>query len=70
MTNNDLTELLTLEEVAKKLKISKATLRRWDNQGKLKAVRIGTRSHPDNPNAIGDRRYRKQDVEKYIENNS
>jgi excisionase family DNA binding protein len=63
MNKNDLTELLTLEEVAKKLKVSKATLRRWDNEDKLKAVRIGSRR------GVGDRRYRKEDVEKYIENN-
>lgn len=55
--NNDLFELLTLDEVAKSLKVHKETLRRWDISGKLKAVRISSR---------GDRRYRKEDVEKFI----
>lgn len=54
------TELLTLEETAEKLKVSIGTLRRWDNEGHLKAVRIGTRR------GIGDRRFRKEDIEEYI----
>jgi len=39
------------------------TLRRWDKEGVLKPVRIGTRY------GLGDRRYKLEDVEKYIENN-
>lgn len=54
------TELLTLEETAEKLKVSIGTLRRWDNDGHLKAVRIGTRR------GVGDRRYKKEDIEEYI----
>ena len=34
-------ELLTIKEVAKHLKISKATVRRHIKEGKLKAVKIG-----------------------------
>ncbi len=34
-------ELLTVEEVAEHLKISKATVRRHIKEGKLKAVKIG-----------------------------
>lgn len=34
-------ELLTIEEVAKHLKISKATVRRHIREGRLKAVKIG-----------------------------
>ncbi len=34
-------ELLTVEEVAKRLKISKATVRRHIREGRLKAVKIG-----------------------------
>lgn len=34
-------ELLTIEEVAKSLKISKATVRRHIREGRLKAVKIG-----------------------------
>ena len=32
-------DLLTLEEVSILLKVSKQTLRNWDNSGKLKAIR-------------------------------
>lgn len=45
--------LLTLEQVSQILSISPWTLRQWDNQKKLVAVRIGSRK---------DRRYRKEDV--------
>jgi len=58
--NSDIEELLTLEQVAKILKVEPQTLRRWDRQGVLKAVRVGTRR------GVGDRRYRKQDIETYI----
>lgn len=34
-------EFLTIEEVAKQLKISKATVRRHIKEGRLKAVKIG-----------------------------
>ena len=34
-------ELLTIEEVAKQLKISKATVRRHIKEGRLRAVKIG-----------------------------
>lgn len=34
-------ELLTIEEVAKRLKISKATVRRHIKEGRLRAVKIG-----------------------------
>ncbi|MBU4209852.1 helix-turn-helix domain-containing protein [Patescibacteria group bacterium] len=62
MANDNNIDLLTLEEAAKKLKVSMGTLRRWDNEGELKAVRIGTRRK------IGDRRYRKKDIENYLKN--
>ena len=56
----ELEELLTLKEAANILKTSPQSLRRWDQQGVLKAVRVGTRR------GIGDRRYRKADLEAYI----
>ena len=62
MTKDNDIDLLTLEEAAKKLKVSMGTLRRWDNEGELKAVRVGTRRN------IGDRRYRKKDIENYLKN--
>lgn len=56
----DIDELLTIHQAAKILKVHIGTLRRWDREGKLKAVRIGSRR------GIGDRRYRKEDIESYI----
>ena len=52
MATND--ALLTINDVSKKLGVSKLTLRNWDNNGTLKAVRIGSR---------GDRRYRQTDID-------
>ena len=60
MNKDDITELLTLEEAGKILKVHPGTLRRWDTEGLLKAVRVGSRR------GIGDRRYRKEDIENYI----
>lgn len=50
-------ELLTLKEASKILKVHPNTLRIWDNNGTLKAVRIGTKR---------TRRYKKIDLEKFI----
>lgn len=49
------TELLTLSEASQILKVHPNTLRKWDKKGVLKAVRFGER---------GDRRYRKEEIEK------
>ncbi len=56
----DIDELLTIHQVAQVLKVHVGTLRRWDREGKLKAVRIGSRR------GLGDRRYQVEDVENYI----
>lgn len=45
-------QLLTVEEAARLLAVSKMTLYRWDKNGVLKKVEIG-----------GKRRYRKSDIE-------
>lgn len=45
-------ELLTIDEVAEMLKVSKMTLHRWDKSGILTKVDVG-----------GMRRYRRSDVE-------
>lgn len=45
--------LLTLQEASELLNCHPNTLRQWDNQGILEAVRVGNR---------GDRRYRKSDI--------
>lgn len=58
--NEQLEELLSIKQAAKILNVSTQTLRRWDRQGLLKAVRVGNRK------GVGDRRYRKKDIETYI----
>jgi len=61
--NKDLPDLLTIRQVADKLSVHVETLRRWDKQGKLKAMRVGSRR------GVGDRRYKREDVEKYLKRN-
>lgn len=56
----DKTKLLKIREAAEMLGVNPETLRRWDNDGKLKAIIISTR---------GDRRYKKEDIERFIEKN-
>lgn len=46
--------LLTIKEAQKILNVSKTTLQRWDNNGKLKAVRTEG----------GHRRYKESDINK------
>lgn len=53
MTKKAYPELLTLSEVSKLLRCHPNTLRKWDNNGILRAVRIGTK---------GVRKYRRDDV--------
>lgn len=50
---DDLPDLLTIKEVAKLLRVSPLTIKRWGKKGKLPAIRINSR---------GDRRYRKEVV--------
>ncbi len=49
---------LTIKETAEILNVSKVTLRNWDKQGKLKALR-----HPFNNYRV----YKSTDIEKIIE---
>jgi excisionase family DNA binding protein len=49
--------LISIKEAAKLMAVHQATLRRWDKEGKLKAVRIGQRGH---------RKYKKNDLEKLM----
>ncbi len=55
----DKPKLLRIKAAAELLGVNPETLRRWDNQGRLKAVRIGKRQ---------DRRYRPEDIQKIIDN--
>ena len=48
-------QLLSIDEAAKLLSVSKMTLYRWDQNGILKKVEIG-----------GKRRYRQSDIEKLV----
>lgn len=52
--------LLNMKETMDYLNVSKVTLQRWDNSGKLKAVRTGG----------GHRRYKLSDLEKFIGENN
>ncbi len=56
--DGDLPELLTLEEASAYLKCHPNTLRSWDRKGILPAIRIGVRKV---------RRYKKQDLEKFVQ---
>lgn len=61
MKNQSVSELLTLSEASKILKVHPNTLRKWDKKGILKAVRFGER---------GDRRYKKEDVQRFMNTKS
>ncbi len=50
-------KLLTINEVAELFGVHPETLRRWDNEGKLKAIRIGKRGH---------RKYLYEDIQKKL----
>lgn len=54
------TKLLRIRETAEMLGVNPQTLRRWDKEGRLIAVRVNKR---------GDRRYRKEDLKKFIKQN-
>jgi len=49
--------MLTTSEAARLLKVHPNTVRRWSNQGILKAYRIGPR---------GERRFRRDDIAAFI----
>ncbi len=54
---NNLPPLLTVREVAKILRVSPITIKRWTKRGRLPAIRINSR---------GDRRYRKETILYYL----
>jgi len=53
----EMPDMLTLQQASDVLNVHPNTLRNWDNEGVLKAVRYGKR---------GDRRYRKEDILKIL----
>lgn len=52
-----LPDVLTLKQACEILNCHPNTLRNWDNNGFLKAIRFGAR---------GDRRYHKSDIERIV----
>ncbi|PIR03777.1 MAG: DNA-binding protein [Candidatus Magasanikbacteria bacterium CG11_big_fil_rev_8_21_14_0_20_39_34] len=58
MDTQKMPQLLTLKEACEILNCHPNTLRKWDNEGKLKAIRFGSR---------GDRRYKKENILMFIE---
>lgn len=56
-SRKDINGMLTISEVAQLLSVHINTVRRWSNQGVLKAYRIGSR---------GDRRFRQEDVANFL----
>lgn len=54
----DKIKLLRIREAAELLGVNPETLRRWDNDGRLRAIRIGKRK---------DRRYKLEDIKKVID---
>jgi len=54
---DSLSKLLTIRQAAEILNVHVETLRRWDNKGKLPAIKVNDR---------GDRRYRQEDIENYL----
>ncbi|APV44630.1 DNA binding domain-containing protein, excisionase family [Dehalogenimonas formicexedens] len=51
------TPMLTTSEVASILNVHINTVRRWSNQGNLKAYQLGPR---------GDRRFRREDIDEFL----
>jgi excisionase family DNA binding protein len=55
--DKNIAPMLTASDVAHLLNVHLNTVRRWSNQGVLKAYRIGTR---------GDRRFRQEDITYFL----
>lgn len=57
INRKEISPMLTTSEVAHLLNVHINTVRRWSNQGILKAYRIGSR---------GDRRFRSEDITNFL----
>jgi excisionase family DNA binding protein len=55
--NNSISPMLTVREVASLLGIHANTVRRWSDEGKLKAFRITRR---------GDRRFKREEISRLL----
>ena len=61
VANTEVPELLTLQEACELLKVHPNTLRQWDKNGTLPAIRIGAKRV---------RRYKKEDIIKFLQSKS
>lgn len=59
--HKEIAPMLTASEVARLLSVHVNTVRRWSNQGVLKAYRVGSR---------GDRRFRQEDITSFLSEES
>jgi excisionase family DNA binding protein len=60
LLDRELNRMLTITEAAEILGVSCTSLRRYANEGKIRAYRVGSGKH---------RRFRKRDVLEYLEQN-
>lgn len=60
MATGNKQKLLRIREAAEILGVNPETLRRWDKEGKLLAIKVSIR---------GDRRYKPEDIDRFIEQN-
>lgn len=61
LLDRELNRMLTITEAAELLGVSCSSLRRYANENKIRAYRVGPGGH---------RRFRKRDVLEYLESNS
>ena len=54
----DISDMLTIREVARLLHVHPNTLRRWSNNGRIRAYRITER---------GDRRYKREEIARFLD---
>ncbi|MBA7697762.1 hypothetical protein ES703_106432 [subsurface metagenome] len=57
VSSKEMDKMLTVSDVARLLNVHINTIRRWSNQGILKAYRIGSR---------GDRRFQQEDIANFL----
>ena len=61
ISHKDIDPMLTVSDVARLLNVHINTVRRWSNQGILKAYHVGSR---------GDRRFRQEDIASFLSEES
>jgi len=57
MASEQMDDMLTVREVAQLLHVHPNTLRRWSNNGRIKAYRITPR---------GDRRFKREEIARFL----